>query len=82
MTQYPNGMLDASLQGIITTTVGDQIFWWTYQKGTLGKKEGYSRNSGKTKVLGIISFYTNSQNLSCINVLIVVDKGEVDLDNQ
>ncbi len=73
--QYPNGMTDTTLQGITTTTDGDQIFVWAHVKGK--HVEG-----GKEEEFGILNGFTNSQKLSWINSMIVAYEGEVDSANQ
>ena len=36
MTQYPDGIVDASYQGtIMTAEGGDQFIWWAHEKSTL-----------------------------------------------
>jgi hypothetical protein len=87
MTQYPpHGLTDASLQGIATTTEGDQIFWWLHGKYKQVKEEnekgGGVGGSAKIKGVGTISTFTNSPKLSYINTMIGVYEAEDDLANQ
>jgi hypothetical protein len=72
MTEYPNGMVDASYQGsFLSDEGGDQFIWWAHEKSKV--VEG-----GKVKGLTIVTGYTNSQKLSWMNNLILALETEYD----
>ncbi len=78
VTQYPHGIVDGSYQGSFMTTEGgsgDHFVWWAYEKTKV--VEG-----GKFKGLTMMTGFTNSQNLSCINNLIIALDLETDPDSQ
>lgn len=72
MVHYPHGIMDASYQGAVTTAEGDQFMWWAHEKSKV--VEG-----GKAKGLVMVSAFTNSQNLSWVNQLIMALETEFDL---
>jgi hypothetical protein len=65
MTRYPHGIIDATWQGTLTTEIGEQFVWWSHEKGKV-------LQDGKIKGLNIVTGFTNSQNLSWMNTLIIV----------
>ena len=71
MTQYPHGIVDASYQGVVTTSVGEQYFWWAHEKSKVTER-------GKVKGLVTVTGFTNSQKLSWMNSIIVVIDSEFD----
>jgi hypothetical protein len=71
MTQYPHGLSDASFQGFVTTTDGDQFMWWAHEKSKMSQ-------DGKSRGLVMASGYSNSQKLSWLNQLIIVAESEFD----
>jgi len=76
MTQYPHGMVDASWIGTLTTTEhGNQFMWWAHQKSKV-------MEDGKVKGLVLVTGFSNSQNLSWMNNLIIVLESEYDPASQ
>jgi len=76
MTQYPHGIVDASWIGSLTTAEhGDQFMWWAHEKSKV--VEG-----GKAKGLGLVTGFSNSQNLSWMNNLIIALESEFDPTSQ
>ena len=79
MTQYPHGIVDQSNQGsmVMTTAEGsaDQFLWWAHGKGKV--VEG-----SKVRGLIIVTGFTNSQNLSWMNNLIMALELEFDPGSQ
>ena len=65
MTRYPHGIIDATWQGTLTTQNGEQFMWWGHEKSK-------GLQDGKIKGLNIVTGFTNSQNLSWMNSLIIV----------
>jgi hypothetical protein len=65
MTRYPHGIIDATWQGTLTTEKGEQFMWWSHEKSKV-------LEDGKIKGLNIVTGFTNSQNLSWMNSLIIV----------
>jgi hypothetical protein len=65
MTRYPHGIIDATWQGTLTTEIGEQFVWWSHEKGKV-------LQDGKIKGLNRVTGFTNSQNLSWMNTLIIV----------
>jgi hypothetical protein len=64
MTRYSHGIIDATWQGTLTIENGEQFLWWSHEKGVL--------QHGKIKGLNIVTGFTNSQNFSWMNTLIIV----------
>jgi hypothetical protein len=78
MTQYPHGIVEASWQGSVMPSEGgsgDQFMWWAHEKGKV--VEG-----GKVKGLTMVTGFSNSQKLSCMNNLIIALESETDLESQ
>ena len=78
MTQYPDGIVDASCQGLVMPSEGgsgDQFMWWAHEKGKV--VEG-----GKVKGLTMVTGFSNSQKLSWMNSLIIALESETDLESQ
>jgi hypothetical protein len=78
VTQYPHGIVDGSYQGSFMTTEGgsgDHFVWWAHEKTKV--VEG-----GKFKGLTMMTGFTNSQNLSWINNLIIALDLETDPESQ
>jgi len=72
MTQYPHGIVDASWLGTLTTAeYGDQFMWWAHEKSKLVE-------DGTFKGSVIVTGFSNSQNLSWMNNLIIVLESEYD----
>jgi hypothetical protein len=65
MTKYPHGIIDAAWQGTLTTEPGEEFMWWGHEKAKL--LEG-----GKIRGLNTVTGFTNSQNLSWMNSLIII----------
>jgi hypothetical protein len=65
MTRYPHGIIDATWQGTLTTENDEQFVWWSHEKGKV-------LQDGKINGLNIVTGFTNSQNLSWMNTLIIV----------
>lgn len=65
MTRYPHGIIDGTWQGTLTTQNGEQFMWWSHEKSKV-------LQDGKIKGLNIVTGFTNSQNLSWMNSLIIV----------
>jgi hypothetical protein len=72
ITQYPHGIAHASWIGTLTTTEhGDQFMWWGHEKSKL-------MEDGKVKGLVSVAGFSNSQNLSWMNNLIIALESEYD----
>jgi hypothetical protein len=66
MTQYPHGIVDGSYQGsFMITEGGDHFVWWAHEKTKA--VEGGRKFKGLTMMTG----FTNSQELSWMNNLII-----------
>jgi hypothetical protein len=65
MTRYPHGIIDATWQGTLTAQNGEQFMWWGHEKRKV-------LQDGKIEGLNIVTGFTNSQNLSWMNSLIIV----------
>ncbi|RPI86218.1 MAG: hypothetical protein EHM25_10260 [Nitrosopumilales archaeon] len=65
MTKYPHGIIDAAWQGTLTTEHGEEFMWWGHEKSGVLK-------DGKIRGLNIVTGFTNSENLSWMNKLIIV----------
>ena len=65
MTRYPHGIIDATWQGTLTTENGELFLWWSHEKAKV-------LQDGKIKGLNMVTGFTNSQNLSWMNTLIIV----------
>ena len=72
---YPHGVVDASHQGSLMTTEGDQFMWWAHGKGKV--VEG-----GKVKGLIIVTGFANSQKLAWMNNLIMALESEFDPESK
>jgi hypothetical protein len=75
MTQYPQGIVDASWMGVLTTTEGEQFVWWAHEKDKVVE-------SGRVKGLTMLTGFTNSQNLSWMNNLIMANESGFDPASQ
>jgi hypothetical protein len=75
MTQYPHGIVDAEYRGVVTTTEGEQFFWWAHEKSK-------TVEGGKIKGLVIVTGFTGSQRLSWTNNLIIAIDSEFDPSTQ
>jgi hypothetical protein len=72
MAQYPHGTVDAAYQGVVTTTEGqEQFFWWAHEKGLVAE-------GGKVKSVTIVTGFTNSSKLSWMNHLVFLIESEID----
>lgn len=65
MTRYPHGIIDATWQGTFMTEKGEQFMWWGHEKSKV-------LNEGKIRGLNMVTGFTNSQNLSWMNNLIIM----------
>ncbi|HJU78964.1 MAG TPA: hypothetical protein VJ599_05310 [Nitrososphaeraceae archaeon] len=65
MTKYPHGIIDAAWQGTLMTEKGEEFMWWSHEKAKV--LEG-----GKIRGLNTVTGFTNSQNLSWMNSLIII----------
>ncbi|HEY7696160.1 MAG TPA: hypothetical protein VH797_08715 [Nitrososphaeraceae archaeon] len=65
ITKYSHGIIDGSWQGTLTTEIGEEFMWWSHEKSRVVK-------GGKIKGLNITTGFTNSQELSWMNNLIIV----------
>jgi hypothetical protein len=65
MTKYPHGIIDAAWQGNLTTENGEEFMWWAHEKSRV-------LEDGKIRGLNLVTGFTNSQNLSWMNNLIIV----------
>jgi hypothetical protein len=76
VTKYPHGIIDATWQGLMTTSEGgDQYLWWGHEKSKI--IEG-----GKIKGLIIVTGFTKSQKLSWMNNLIIALEVEGSVSTQ
>jgi hypothetical protein len=76
VTKYPHGIIDATWQGLMTTSEGgDQYLWWGHEKSKI--IEG-----GKIKGLIIVTGFTKSQKLSWMNNLIIALEAEGSVSTQ
>jgi hypothetical protein len=65
MTKYPHGIIDGTWHGSLTTAEGgNQFMWWAHEKSKV--VEG-----GNIKGLNIMTGFTNSQELSWMNNIIL-----------
>lgn len=65
MTKYPHGIIDATWQGTLMTEIADQFMWWGHEKSRV-------LDDGKIRGLNMVTGFTNSQNLSWMNSLIML----------
>lgn len=65
MTKYPHGIIDAAWQDILTTQNGEEFMWWGHEKSRV-------LEDGKIRGLNIVTGFTNAQNLSWMNSLVIV----------
>lgn len=65
MTRYPHGIIDATWQGTLTTKHGEEFMWWGHEKAKVLEE-------GKIRGLNTVTGFTNSQNLSWMNSLIII----------
>lgn len=65
ITKYPHGIIDGSWQGTLTSEKDEQFMWWSHEKSRV--VEG-----GEIRGLNITTGFTNSQELSWMNSLIIV----------
>ena len=65
MTKYPHGIIDAAWQGTLSTEHGEEFMWWGHEKSRV-------HEDGKIRGLNIVTGFTNSQNLSWMNSLVIV----------
>ena len=65
MTKYPHRIIDAAWQGTLTTEHGEEFMWWGHEKSRV-------LEDGKIRGLNIVTGFTNSQNLSWMNSLVIV----------
>lgn len=75
VTQYSHGSIDSEYRGVVTTTEGEQFFWWAHEKGRL--TEG-----SKIKSVVMVSGVTNSQKLKWMNDLVLLIESESDSAGQ
>ena len=75
MVQYPHGIVDGSFHGNLMTADGDQVMWWTHEKGKVGE-------DAKIRGVAIMSAFTNSQTLSWINHLLILLETEFNPETQ
>ena len=76
VTKYPYGIIDATWQGLLTTSGdGEQYLWWGHEKGK-------TIEDGKIKGLIIVTGFTKSQKLSWINNLIIALESEGSVSSQ
>jgi hypothetical protein len=65
MSKYPHGIIDTSWQGTLTTEDTEEFMWRGHEKAKVFE-------SGKIRGLNTVTGFTNSQNLSWMNSLIIV----------
>ena len=65
MTRYPHGIIDAAWHGTLTTEAGEDFMWWGHEKAKVF-------DNGKIRGLNTVTGFTNSQNLSWMNSLIII----------
>lgn len=65
MTKYPHGIIDATWHGVLTTQNAEQFMWWAHEKSKVSE-------DGKIRGLNLVTGFTNSQNLSWMNSLIIL----------
>ena len=76
VTKYPHGIIDATWQGLLTTSGdGEQYLWWGHEKGK-------TIEGGKIKGLIIVTGFTKSQKLSWMNNLIIALESEGSVSSQ
>jgi hypothetical protein len=63
MTKYPHGIIDAVWHGNFTTP--DEFMWWGHEKSKVTK-------DGKIRGLNLVTGFTNSQELTWMNNIIIV----------
>ena len=71
MTQYPHGIVDGEYRGVVTTTEGEQFFWWAHEKSKV--VEG-----GKVRGLVIVTGFAGSPKIAWANNLIIAIDSEFD----
>jgi hypothetical protein len=71
MTQYPNGMVDASYHGSFISNEGDQFMWRANEKSKVV-------DGGRIKGVTTVTGFTNSQELSWMNNTIFALETEYD----
>jgi hypothetical protein len=65
MTKYPHGIIDASWQGTLVFEKGEEFMWWGHEKAKILEGD-------KIRGLNTVTGFTNSQNLSWMNSLIII----------
>ncbi len=65
MTKFPHGIIDAAWQGTLTTEQAEQFMWWGHEKAKLFE-------DGRIRGLNTVTGFSNSQNLSWMNSLIII----------
>ena len=65
MTKYPHGIIDAAWHGTLTTELAEEFIWWGHEKAKIFV-------DGKIRGLNTVTGFTNSQNLSWMNSLIII----------
>ena len=65
MTKYPHGIIDAAWQGTLRFEQGEELMWWGHEKARFFE-------DGKIRGLNTVTGFTNSQNLSWMNSLIII----------
>jgi hypothetical protein len=76
VTKYPHGIIDATWQGLVTTSgEGDQYLWWGHEKSRIIER-------GKIKGLIVVTGFTKSQKLSWMNNLIIALESEGSVSSQ
>lgn len=66
ITKYSHGIIDGSWQGTLTSEQGEQFMWWSHEKSKVVVEGGEIRG------LNVTTGFTNSQELSWMNNLIIV----------
>lgn len=75
ITQYPHGIVDQTNQGSMMTAKGSQFTWWAHGKGKV--VEG-----GKVTGLIMVTGFTNSQELTWLNNLIMALESEFEPESK
>lgn len=65
MTKYPHGIIDATWQGTLITERGEEFMWWGHEKSRV-------LDDGKIRGLNMVTGFTNSQDFSWMNSLIML----------
>jgi hypothetical protein len=65
ITKYPHGIIDAAWQGSLMTETAEEFMWWGHEKSRV-------LDDGKIRGLNMVTGFTNSQNLSWMNSLIML----------